>query len=80
MEVKFANYNIISGGSPLKSLSRHLPAVYMPDCAHHLDLRAPNKEDPKSVIQGNIKLIKYIGRKREIQFIRNILVLHEKQA
>ena len=35
-----------SGGSPIKNISETLQAVYMDDCAHHLDLRAPNPLDP----------------------------------
>lgn len=36
----------------------------MDDCAHHLDLRAPNAADPLSVIKG---------RNLEIEFISKIL-------
>ena len=27
-----------------------LISIYMPDCAHHLDLRSPNPLDPESVV------------------------------
>ena len=43
---------ILSGGSPIKSLTTSLPAIYMANSAHHLDLRAPNKRDPESVKDG----------------------------
>ena len=60
-------YNVFSnksGASPLYSLSDTLPAVYMDDCSHHLDLRPPNSKDPKSVI---------IGRQMEIDFLSRLI-------
>jgi len=35
-----------SGGGPTEYLNDALPTYYMPMCAHHLDLRDPNPNDP----------------------------------
>ena len=34
----------------------------MPDCAHHLDLRLPNKADPEGVIKGRELEIFYLTK------------------
>ncbi|VVC30215.1 Alpha/Beta hydrolase fold,Peptidase S28 [Cinara cedri] len=41
-----------SSGGVLKSVSSTVRAFLIPDAAHHLDLRASNPNDPKSVIQA----------------------------
>lgn len=40
-----------SGASPVTSLSDSLPACFMENGAHHLDLRSPNAADPKEVVE-----------------------------
>lgn len=54
----------VSGGSPTTQISDSLPSIYMEDCAHHLDLRSPNSEDPESV---------KVGRAAEIQFLNKLI-------
>jgi hypothetical protein len=41
-----------SGGGVLKSPGAHLWAIVIKGGAHHLDLRASNPKDPKSVIRA----------------------------
>ncbi|XP_014670682.1 PREDICTED: lysosomal Pro-X carboxypeptidase-like isoform X2 [Priapulus caudatus] len=53
-----------SGGGILKSLSDTLVAIIIDEGAHHLDLRASNKDDPPSVIAA---------RKQEVEIIRRWL-------
>ena len=53
-----------SAGGVLETLASDLPAVLIPNAAHHLDLRAKNDEDPSQVIRA---------RQKEIQFIRGLL-------
>ncbi|CAG2195723.1 PRCP [Mytilus edulis] len=44
-----------SSGGVTESLSASLPAIIIPDGAHHLDLRSTNKNDPKDVTQAREK-------------------------
>lgn len=41
-----------SGASVLTNISSTVIAVVIPEAAHHLDLRAANKDDPQSVIEA----------------------------
>lgn len=41
-----------SGGGVLKDLSPSLVSIFIPEGAHHLDLRASNPQDPESVIKA----------------------------
>ena len=38
-----------SGGGVLQNLSSSLVSIWIPEGAHHLDLRSSNKDDPESV-------------------------------
>ncbi|XP_062408118.1 lysosomal Pro-X carboxypeptidase [Sardina pilchardus] len=49
-----------SGGGVTQSLSDSLVAVWIPDGAHHLDLRYNNEYDPKSVLDARRKEIALI--------------------
>lgn len=51
-----------SGASPIKSLSDDLPACYIADGAHHLDLRPPNALDPASVVQCRATVLTYLKK------------------
>lgn len=51
-----------SGASPLETLSPTLPAVFMDDCSHHLDLRPPHENDPESVKSGRLAEIAFISQ------------------
>lgn len=53
-----------SAGGVLTTLTSDLPAVYIPNAAHHLDLRARNDGDTLSVI---------LAREKETEFIRGLL-------
>lgn len=53
-----------SAGGVLTTLTSDLPAVYIPNAAHHLDLRARNDGDILSVI---------LAREKETEFIRGLL-------
>jgi len=46
----------------LESLGPTLPAIVIPESAHHLDLRAPNKADPIYVQQARIEEVSYIDQ------------------
>lgn len=59
-----------SGASPLKSITPKLPAVFMEDCSHHLDLREPNELDPESV---------RIGRQLEIDYLAKWINEYQKR-
>lgn len=48
------------GGGVLQDVSDTLVAVIIPDGAHHLDLRASQTGDPKSVIQARLTEIGHI--------------------
>ena len=41
-----------SGGGQLESVSDSLIAIFIPEAAHHLDLRSSNPADPQSVIDA----------------------------
>lgn len=47
-----------SSGGLLQNISRTVHAVIMSDAAHHLDFRASNVKDPKSVVKAR-ELYKY---------------------
>jgi len=53
-----------SAGGVLTSLTSDLPAVFIPDGAHHLDFRAKTNEDPGDLQQA---------RAREREFIDKLL-------
>lgn len=42
------------------SLSSTLPAIVIPEAAHHLDLRGPNRDDPPYVQRARAQEAKYI--------------------
>ena len=54
-----------SSGGVLKSQTKNVVAVIIPEGAHHLDLRSSNSQDPDSVKEA---------RKVERQFIKKWLV------
>ena len=53
-----------SAGGVLKTLTNDLPAVLIPNAAHHLDLRARNYGDTREVERA---------RQAEMQFIERLL-------
>ena len=53
-----------SAGGVLQSLTNDLPAVFIPDGAHHLDLRAKTAQDPEDLLQA---------RKKERDFLDKLL-------
>jgi lysosomal Pro-X carboxypeptidase len=69
--IVFTNGNLDpwSGGSPIKTLREDLPACYIIDGAHHLDLRPPHPMDPVGVTQCRAQVLgylkKWIGQVRE---------------
>lgn len=50
-----------SGGGVLRTTNDKIQIIIIPEGAHHLDLRASNKDDPESVI---------VARKHELTAIR----------
>lgn len=51
-----------SGGGILTSLSDTITAIMIEDGAHHLDLRAKNRQDPHSVIVAREQEVKTIKK------------------
>lgn len=49
-----------SGGGVTRNLSDSLVAVWIPDGAHHLDLRYNNEYDPRSVLDARLQEVTII--------------------
>jgi dipeptidyl-peptidase II len=50
------------GGGFLQDLGPEMPAIILPNGAHHLDLRAANKDDPPSTTKAREEELTYIRR------------------
>lgn len=49
-----------AGGVYVKNTQLQVDNILMPACAHHLDLRSPNPNDPPYVVSGRTKIYEYI--------------------
>lgn len=58
-----------SGGGVMRSPNDKVQIIIIPEGAHHLDLRAANKNDPGSVRSA---------RKQELQHIEQWIRMHDK--
>ncbi|CAF4435808.1 unnamed protein product, partial [Adineta steineri] len=60
----FTNGNLDpwSAGGVNSTIVSSLPAILITGGAHHLDLRAANKDDPQSVIQVRQEIVKLIQK------------------